>query len=130
MNRPFIPYEEMMMKNDEEKLLGQLKGSVPQDMSPYIAASTQPKISPAQSAQIDEAQMASLVPAAAGGAMAGGPAGAAMMVGGQILAQAMANEAQAKQAQRQRAIEIAQQHSQGERQGIDQMLSAWRGALR
>lgn len=58
------------------------------------------------------------------------PATAAMMVGGQLLAQSLANEAQAKQAQRQRAMEIAQQHSQGERAGIDQMLSAWRGALR
>lgn len=64
------------------------------------------------------------------GAAVGGPVGAAIAVGGTLLAQSMAAEAQAKQAQRQRAIEIAQQHSQGERQGIDQMLSAWRSALR
>jgi hypothetical protein len=64
------------------------------------------------------------------GAAVGGPVGAAIEVGGTLLAQSMAAEAQAKQAQRQRAIEIAQQHSQGERQGIDQMLSAWRSALR
>ena len=79
---------------------------------------------------MDAANAASLGASAAGGAMAGGPVGAGIAVGGQLLAQYMANKAQAEQAKRQRDIEIAQQHSAGERQGIDQMLSAWRGALR
>ena len=68
--------------------------------------------------------------AASLGASAAGPVGAGIAVGGQLLAQYMANKAQAEQAKRQRDMEIAQQHSAGERQGIDQMLSAWRGALR
>jgi len=74
---------------------------------------------------MDAANAASL-----GASAAGGPVGAVIAVGGQLLAQYMANKAQAESAKRQRDMEIAQQHSAGERQGIDQMLSAWRGALR
>lgn len=58
------------------------------------------------------------------------PAGAGVLVGSQLLQGYLAQRAQAEQAKRQREIEIAQQHSQGERQGIDQMLGAWRNALR
>lgn len=58
------------------------------------------------------------------------PAGAAVAVGSQLLQGYLSQKAQAEQAKRQREMEIAQQHSQGERQGIDQMLGAWRNALR
>ena len=58
------------------------------------------------------------------------PAGAGVLVGSQLLQGYLAQRAQAEQAKRQREMEIAQQHSQGERQGIDQMLGAWRSALR
>lgn len=58
------------------------------------------------------------------------PVGAGVLVGSQLLQGYLAQQAQAEQAKRQRAIEIANQHSQGERQGIDQMLSTWRSALR
>lgn len=98
--------------------------------SPLGGAQHSAKIAQQGQQGMDAANAASLGSSAAGGAMAGGPVGAGIAVGGQLLAQYMANKAQAEQARRQRSMEIAQQHSAGERQGIDQMLSAWRGALR
>jgi hypothetical protein len=76
-----------------------------------------------------EKELAELMTSGGSGALDGGPMSAAISVGGTLLAQTLANQAQAEQNKRQRAMEIAQQHAQGEREGINQMLSAWR-ALR
>lgn len=137
----FKTMEEIMADQERESqvakdqiLQKQLTGEAPQDMSPYIAGSTTPRATAAQTAAPSGDGGAGATSAlAAGGttlATTGNPYLAGAMVGGQLLAQSMANQAQAEQARRQRAIEIANQHSAGERQGIDQMLSAWRGALR
>lgn len=137
-------YEEELAKN--RLLENQLRGSQSMQM-PQVGSAAAPSYEPnydigarainskiqAQGQQgAQEAQMAGALSAGSMGAgmAAGGPVGAGIAVGGQLLAQYMANQAQAEQAKRQRAMEIAQQHSAGERQGIDQMLSAWRGALR
>lgn len=58
------------------------------------------------------------------------PAGAAVAVGSQFLSQYLAQKAADERAKRQRAAEIAQQHSQGEQRGIDQLINVYRGALR
>lgn len=71
-------------------------------------------------------------PALSGGtALAmGSPAAAGITVAGSLLAQSMANEAQAAQNKRQRAIDIANNHSRGEQAGLDQLMQAYKGALR
>lgn len=63
-------------------------------------------------------------------AMTGNPYLAAAMVGGQLLSQSMANQAQAEQARRQREMQILGEKGAGEQRGIDQMLTAWRSSLR
>ena len=55
---------------------------------------------------------------------------AAATVGGSLLTQAMANKAQAEQAQRQRAMQIAENQLQGESKAFEMLMNAYRGALR
>ena len=71
-----------------------------------------------------------LTQGAATGAMTGNPYTAAATVGGSLLTQAMANKAQAEQAQRQRAMQIAENQLQGESRAFEMLMDAYRGALR
>lgn len=58
------------------------------------------------------------------------PEGAAAMVGSQFLSQYLAQKAADEKARRDRAAQIAEQHSQGEQKGFDTLMQAYRGALR
>ena len=58
------------------------------------------------------------------------PVGAGVAVGSQFLSQYLAQKAADERAKRDRSVQIAQQHSQGEQQGIDQLINVYRGALR
>ena len=78
----------------------------------------------------EAAIMKAMTEGAASGAATGNPYVAAATVGGSLLAQAMSNEAQAKQAQRQRAMQIAQEQGQGEQRAFQMLMDAYRGALR
>ena len=71
----------------------------------------------------------SMADGAATGAMTGNPYMAAATVGGSLLTQAMANKAQAEQAQRQRAMQIAENQLQGESKAFEMLMNAYRGAL-
>lgn len=64
------------------------------------------------------------------GAATGNPYAAAAMVGGSLLTQSMANKAQAEQARRQREVQIAQEHAQGQQRALQMLMEAYRGALR
>lgn len=71
-----------------------------------------------------------LTQGAATGAATGNPWMAAATVGGSLLTQAMASKAQAEQAQRQRAMQIAENQLQGESRAFEMLMNAYRGALR
>ena len=58
------------------------------------------------------------------------PVGAGVAVGSQFLSQYLAQKAADERAKRDRSVQIAQQHSQGEQQGIDQLIKVYQGALR
>lgn len=134
----FLTLEQIRAKNaaqdqalQEKMLLGQLKGTQQQDPSPYFAASNIAKPTMAEKTEFDKADAAnSLAQGAATGAMTGNPYMAAATVGGSLLTQAMANKAQAEQAQRQRAMQIAENQLQGESRAFEMLMNAYRGALR
>lgn len=134
----FLTLEQIRAKNaaqdqalQEKMLLGQLKGTQQQDTSPYFAASNIAKPTMAEKTEFNKAGLANaLTQGATAGAMTGNPYMAAAAVGGSLLSQAMANEAQAKQAQRQRAMQIAQEQGQGEQRAFQMLMEAYKGALR
>lgn len=74
--------------------------------------------------------IAGLAPAAAGGALMGGPGGAAVMVGGQFLSQYLAQKAAEEQAKRQRAVDIERGYTKNMGDALSQKLAAYRSALR
>lgn len=88
-----------------------------QDMSNQLAAQAGPNA-------------ASLATAAGTGALAGGPLGAGIMVGGQFLSQYLGQKAAAEQAKRQRAVDIEREYTKNMGDALSQKLSAFRSALR
>lgn len=72
----------------------------------------------------------SLALSAGSGAAMGGPAGAAIQVGGQILSQYMAQKAADERARRQQLAQVAQEHSAGEMRAIGYLQDSLKGALR
>lgn len=72
----------------------------------------------------------SMVSEGAQGAAMGGPAGAAMAVGGSFLSNYLAQKAADERAKRDRAAQIEQNYAQNQNQGFDTMMRTAQGALR
>ena len=133
------PYRKFMMKNYGEQAVdsAQSKFTMPEmGQSAKSSYESVPNLGVANKAQAmpqapDVSTGSSLAQAGTAGATAGLATGnpyiAAATIGGSLLAQSMANDAQAKQAQRQRAVQIAQEQAQGEQNAYRMLMDTYRG---
>ncbi len=136
----FLTPEQLQQKYSKEAEIAKTQiaqkamAADPQNDPSMTAGITMPSQSPSYSAMPKSEGVSETLlkkaPETAAFWAAGGPGIAAMTVGGSILAQSMANAAQAEQAKRQREMEIAQQQSQGNQRGIESMLGSWGRAFR
>lgn len=111
---------------------GSKKLGAPEESYLY-SSSSEMSPSPAQNSLGGDDMASSLGSgAASGGAgfMMGGPAGAAVSVGGQFLTNYMAQKAADERQRRQNAVQIANDYAQNQNKGFDTMMRAWGGALR
>lgn len=113
----------------EKKRLAEMRGE-----SPIIDVQTSQTgnvgMTPQQKQGFDKADMASLATTGATGAAMGGPAGAAIAVGGQLASTYIANKAASERARRERAAQIAQQYGEDQYKGFQMAQQALQGALR
>lgn len=109
------------LRQPEDSYLYSSSSQMAPSQNSYMSASQ------AQPQGVDAGSMAS---AGAQGAAMGGPAGAAMAVGGSFLSQYMAQKAADERQKRQMDLQIQQDYGQNQNKGFQTMMETYRGALR